>query len=359
MTEHDPLVQSYMHLANMSRADEALRTLKKIASVVKPIMRNHKWKVKELAEFYPSQQNLLGANIHLYPQLDVANHLALGLNVNRGWRICLRLRYAEDKNQFLPLDQVIDTMLHELCHNVHGPHNSHFHLLWDKLRDEYMDLMLKGYTGEAFLSEGRRLGGGNMPLRDVRRVARQAGDKRQSLLDQALAGRRLGGKAIRTKSELRRAAADAAERRQRELQGCATDKLSNDEIRDLSEAARKNGFRTKAEEDEANGVAIAQALEELMSSENDIIPQVGSTRRSSLGLVDAEGSGSAVKRPAGSAVDHNQMLLAWVCKFCTLYNKATFLCCDACGAEKPTAELHEKKEDTSKSSKRRQVIDLT
>lgn len=69
MAEHDPLVQSYVHLANMSRADEALRTLKKIASVVKPIMRNHKWKVKELAEFYPSQQNLLGENIWPYPSI--------------------------------------------------------------------------------------------------------------------------------------------------------------------------------------------------------------------------------------------------------------------------------------------------
>lgn len=289
----------------------------------------------------------------------VANRLALGLNVNRGWRICLRLRYAEDRNQFLPLDQVIDTMLHELCHNVHGPHNSHFHALWDKLRDEYMDLMLKGYTGEAFLSEGRRVGGGNIPLRDVRRVTRQAGDKRQTVLDQALAGRRLGGKAIRTKSELRRAAADAAERRQRELQGCATDKLSNDEIRDLSEAARKNGFRTKAEEDEANDVAIAQALEELMSSENDNIPQVGPSHERSQGFFAAEGSGRAGERPAGSARDRNQMLLPWVCKLCTLYNKATFLCCDACGAEKSTVELHENKQDESKDSKRREVIDLT
>lgn len=285
--------------------------------------------------------------------------MALGLNVSRGWRICLRLRYAEDKNQFLPLDHVIDTMLHELCHNVHGPHNSHFHALWDKLRDEYMDLMLKGYTGEAFLSEGRRLGGGNIPLRDVRPVARQPGDKRQTVLDQALAGRRLGGKAIRTKSELRRAAADAAERRQRELQGCATDKLSNDEIRDLSEAARKNGFRTKAEEDEANDVAIAQALEELMSSENDVIPQLSSSRESSQGFVDAEGSGRAGKRPAGSAGNSNQMLPPWVCKFCTLYNKATFLCCDACGAERPTAELLEKKRAASEDSKPRKVIDLT
>lgn len=62
MSEHDPLVLSYSHLAQFRRADEALTTLKKVASLVKPIMRSRGWKVGELAEFYPSQQNLLGAH---------------------------------------------------------------------------------------------------------------------------------------------------------------------------------------------------------------------------------------------------------------------------------------------------------
>jgi hypothetical protein len=61
MPEHDPLVLSYRHLAQFRRADDALTTLKKVASLVKPIMRSRGWKVEELAEFYPSQQNLLGA----------------------------------------------------------------------------------------------------------------------------------------------------------------------------------------------------------------------------------------------------------------------------------------------------------
>lgn len=60
MAEHDPLVFSYVHLAKMPRASEALHTLKKVASLVKPIMRARGWKVRELAEFYPQQQNLLG-----------------------------------------------------------------------------------------------------------------------------------------------------------------------------------------------------------------------------------------------------------------------------------------------------------
>lgn len=60
MSEHDLLVFSYVHLANFPRANEALHTLRKIASLVKPIMRARGWKVGELAEFYPNQANLLG-----------------------------------------------------------------------------------------------------------------------------------------------------------------------------------------------------------------------------------------------------------------------------------------------------------
>lgn len=60
MREHDPLVLSYSHLAHFPRASEALQTLKKVASLVKPIMRARKWKVGELAEFFPDQANLLG-----------------------------------------------------------------------------------------------------------------------------------------------------------------------------------------------------------------------------------------------------------------------------------------------------------
>ena len=58
--EYDALVLSYTHLRNFPRQDEALHTLKKVASLVKPIMRARGWKVSEVAEFYPDQQNLLG-----------------------------------------------------------------------------------------------------------------------------------------------------------------------------------------------------------------------------------------------------------------------------------------------------------
>lgn len=58
--DYDALVLSYTHLRSYPRQDEALHTLRKVASLVKPIMRARGWKVSELAEFYPDQQNLLG-----------------------------------------------------------------------------------------------------------------------------------------------------------------------------------------------------------------------------------------------------------------------------------------------------------
>ncbi|RFU72223.1 hypothetical protein TARUN_10039 [Trichoderma arundinaceum] len=236
MPEHDPLVLSYSHLAQFRRADEALTILKKVASLVKPIMRNRGWRVNELAEFYPSQQNLLGLN---------------------------------DQNQFLPTESIVDTMLHELCHIVHGPHDAKFHALWDQLRDEWQGLLFKGYTGEGFLSDGRRLGGRQtLPPHEVQRLARAAAEKRKA--HQQLthgSGQRLGGgdmpRQPRPGRNLRQAAAAAAEKRNKALEGCATEKLSENEIRNIADTASKNGFRTQAEEDEANDLAIAQALWEM------------------------------------------------------------------------------------------------
>jgi hypothetical protein len=60
--ELDPLIDSFTHDVKRPREKEALVTLKKIASLVKPIMRARGWRVGVLAEMYPDQQNLLGKN---------------------------------------------------------------------------------------------------------------------------------------------------------------------------------------------------------------------------------------------------------------------------------------------------------
>lgn len=62
------------------------------------------------------------------------NPRLLGVNVNRGVQVKLRLRRVNHDLDFLSYHEILDTMLHELCHNAHGPHNASFYKLWDELR---------------------------------------------------------------------------------------------------------------------------------------------------------------------------------------------------------------------------------
>ncbi|KAI1205640.1 WLM-domain-containing protein [Annulohypoxylon truncatum] len=319
MAEIDPLIFSYSHLANFPREKEALHTLKKVASLVKPLMRARGWKVGQLTEFFPEQHNLLG------------------LNVGRGQRICLRLRYHSDRNQFVPIEQVIDTMLHELAHNVHGPHDEKFHALWNQLREEHEALIMKGYTGEGFLSAGHRLGGRRIPMDEARRMARASAEKRRTL--NAGSGQRLGGNAPGPGQDIRRVIVSAVERRNNSLRGCANDNRPQNEIQQIADTATKNGFRTQAEEDAANDAAIAQALWELVQEEemakkgNDYIPPSSSIQT----WDDGGGSSSSAPGPPEPSRKPEKSVSrgsTWTCDICTLVNPASFLCCDACGMER-------------------------
>ena len=157
-------------------------------------------------------------------------------------------------------------MLHELSHNVHGPHDQKFHALWDQLRKEYEGLLSKGYTGEGFLSEGHRLGGrGGVPRDEARRIARLAAEKRRTLSSGS--GQKLGGRPVPVGTDIRRVIVDAIERRNTVLRGCGAGSKNDKEIQDLGDQATNNGFKTKAEEDEANDRAIAQALWELVQED--------------------------------------------------------------------------------------------
>ena len=165
----------------------------------------------------------------------------------------------------MPLEQVVDTMLHELSHNVFGPHDAKFMALWDQLRKEYEALLSKGYTGEGFLSDGHRLGGRNIPRDEARRIARAAAEKRRTL--HAGSGQKLGGRPVPVGTDIRRVIVDAIERRNTVLKGCGSADKDEKEIRELGDQATRNGFRTKAEEDEANERAISQALWELVQED--------------------------------------------------------------------------------------------
>jgi len=92
----DVWVLSYEHLKGLPKPDEALTLLRKIASRVKPIMRKHHWRLPILAEFFPDNPGLLG------------------MNLDAGRQIFLRLRPAFAADTFLPEEDTIYTMLHEV-----------------------------------------------------------------------------------------------------------------------------------------------------------------------------------------------------------------------------------------------------
>jgi hypothetical protein len=272
-------------------------------------------------------------------------------------------------------------MLHELAHNVHGPHNEQFHALWDQQRKEYEALLSKGYSGEGFLSDGRQLGGRRMPMHEARRLARAAAEKRATL--SAGSGQKLGGRPLRVGTDIRKVIVDAIERRSTVLKGCGSGEKDDDEIEYLATRAVQNGFKTKAEEDEANDRAIAAAVWELVQEDqkneygDNYLPSTPANPTGNGGgkigpstpiktepsiAVTAPLSTSATPRqppkhvsrlvsdsaPKKSKTESAKAttpdtssstsdMAGWTCEICTLYNPINFLCCDACTTERPAA----------------------
>lgn len=305
--------------------------------------------------------------------------------MNRGHRILLRLRYPGDRTQFLPVEQVVDTMLHELAHIVHGPHDGKFHALWDQLRDEHEGLLMKGYTGEGFLSKGYKLGGNTrVPMHEARRFARAAAEQRsqQAALSRG-SGQRLGGAPLRRGDDIREVITSAIERRNNVdraqiNRGCGSTNCSEKEIQSMTDTATRNGFKTQAEEDAANEAAIAQALWELVqedeqrklgrryippsaenptgngggaslptwergeSSETPLpIPEwsrpsgLGKTGNSTASKPEVASNMPAMSPASSSSPADNPSIKCWTCGICTLHNPPNFLACDACGTERP------------------------
>ncbi|OMJ20203.1 DNA-dependent metalloprotease WSS1 [Smittium culicis] len=106
-------------------------------------MENRGWKVNKLTEFYPKDKYLLG------------------LNINKTAEIKIRLRDHRNYDVFYTYEDLLGTLLHELTHIVRSPHDEEFYRILFKLKREAATLILKGYRGEGFYSEGKKLGPSN------------------------------------------------------------------------------------------------------------------------------------------------------------------------------------------------------
>ncbi|KAK1235562.1 hypothetical protein PQX77_001207, partial [Marasmius sp. AFHP31] len=140
-------------------------------------------------------------------------------------------------------EDVVQTMLHELTHNVHGSHDKFYKFL-SGLHDEYDALVGSGYSGEGFFSKGQRLGvnvSHDLPPHLARATALDAAEKRRQIAQvMGGGGKRLGGSS-RMNQQLspRELAARAADRRARDDKACGQGVLARQE----AEKASKDGIQ--------------------------------------------------------------------------------------------------------------------
>eukprot|EP00854_Cymbomonas_tetramitiformis_P003995 gene3994-4964_t len=112
------------------------------AKQVQPLMRRRQWKVGVLLEFYPKSDCLLG------------------LNVNHGQQVKVRLRPPGNESDFYPYEHILGTLLHELTHIKVSPHNAAFYKLLDEITQVMAEAASKRSQQNALMpSGGKRLGG--------------------------------------------------------------------------------------------------------------------------------------------------------------------------------------------------------
>lgn len=299
-----------------------------------------------MTEFFPSNPNLVG------------------MNRNSGETIFIRLRPADDKSSFLPLEEsLVGTLLHEFTHNVHGPHHKQFYEFLDKLQDEYDVLRTGWYTGEGFLSEGKRAGSSrNLPPHLAREKALQGAQRRNhinSIMGPA-DGNRLGvGKSTFGKTP-KQMAADAAERRALDDKACghgeAVSDISVEEEMDKATlnsttlettsdknppatAASKAPTATRNSKDEMEaGTEDDSDIEIILpTSEMRALPSPEGKRKGKDRL-PADSSQSR-KRSSAQTKDtelsqtvSKRVCSTWLCQACTFENdKPLGLACEICG----------------------------
>lgn len=211
-TQHDPpsptpFIGNIASLRKMASRDQALELLHDIANKVAPIMSFYGFKVGTLCEMYPR------------------NTCLLGLNVNGGSKICIRLRPASNKNWFLPLQDLIGTMLHELAHNKCGPHNKAFYKLLDEIKEKYYEVESRGsYKATGYFMESRKLGStstfasnNSVRAQRIKRLIKTRYTTKNSKL-----GTSFFGKASHLSRPTRELILEAIQRRSRDEKSCSS-----------------------------------------------------------------------------------------------------------------------------------------
>lgn len=336
---NDILIYKVQHLTQFKNSDIGAKTIERVANIMKPLLREHNWRVGMLSEFLPKDGGLLG------------------LNCNAGATIHIRMRHHSDPNQFMPFEQIMDTALHEMCHNTFGPHDESFHKMWDQMRDEYWHLMQTGFTGNYFTGRGHYVGG-RMTKTEARRIARAEAAKAAPKGLEPV-NRKLGGappSRIRSRGEMADKIAQAAEKRMGMI--CGSGRRSAEQRQLVAEAA-KNARVIEIEDDE-NDAAIEQAFMELAQQEreHEATQKYGGSGRSrdeAMTIPESSPAKASISREydAPKAPVWDTMVEDdphWPCKVCTMLNQPTSKICEAC--ETPATRI-----DPSLQAKQKQALD--
>ncbi|CEP12141.1 hypothetical protein [Parasitella parasitica] len=229
------------------------------------------------------------------------------MNVNKGWKVNLRLRPHHDETQFLEYEEILGTLLHEMAHIVRGPHDEKFYKLLDELRQETEILMASGYKGEGFYSDGQRLGSQSVPRYLSNAAAAKAAEKRlqTSKIMLPAGGIRLGGNNMNnmTPAQL---AARAAQKRQLDKIWCGG---------------------SVEQESSASSSGTNSPAEPCPPSDIKKTPK----RRLSFNIPETAEVQSKKKRTADSDTSKQD---GWACPACTFVNGPIALACQICQTER-------------------------
>ena len=337
--EDEYKVWEFKELSRERNREEARAMLERVCKQVQPLMRRRRWRVKRVREFYPSNPSLLG------------------LNVNKGSEVRVRLRQPGYRDSFFPYEHVLGTMLHELCHNVVGPHNAAFYKLLDEITEECERDMANGVfgTGAGFDSRGVRLGGrGPVPvhnpnpiqLRQKMVAAAEARAKKQRIMSSG--PQRLGGStSFASGLTTAQAAAKAAERRMRDNLWCGieTIDLSDEKEEDYDDKTGPMPPAPAAADEPhvcVDGCCSSQVVDLTMDDSDGEEEVSMTTEERKERAMDKWGGATttttttmATTRAAAAQGEEGPSApnppKFWSCAVCTLHNPLERRACDACG----------------------------
>jgi hypothetical protein len=340
-------IGEYRALKKLPRSDHALSLLRSVGAAVQPIMVKHGWRLPLLVEMYPKTSNLLG------------------LNVNKGQKIALRLRRPYDQADFLDEQSIIETMLHELAHNLRGPHDEIFFSHLERLTEEWYELRSSGrLAGQGFFVPGTVLGGSTLNPHSSRLLRMPA--------PSSATPQRLGGTSDNVSPQ--HAAAQAAERRRAITAACPSNNSAStlQASDEQAEEERLHGVEVIVIDDDDDDIdaTATKAAEnkpsithiELDDDDDDgdddvvfvhtrkatqptilsSVPRPGQLTRQTqdaaalrASLMQGDNGQLVNLESQARSTDIDGRSRAWSCQRCTLLNTVDSLRCSACDAIRP------------------------